>query len=494
MPSIIQLIPVVFFLCGYIPAVLYDYHMFQLNSYDIRIQIKWLIRNCIPGYLLRHIFVLYHCLRPHKVKKPLVYTNRLKRMLITNGILAAAGIALSCSWSFAGEALFLAGLFFLSPVLVMLSNIINAPLERAVKGWYIADTRSVLQKMPRLIVIGITGSYGKTSTKYFLYRLLSPKYNVLMTPESYNTPMGVVKTIRGQLKPIHEIFICEMGAKKTGEIKEICDIVHPACGIITSIGPQHLETFKSLDNIIKTKFELARALPGEGVIFLNYENEYIRNTPCAQKKLSYSRTVPGCDYSARNIKVSGAGSAFDLTLSNGEEYHFETRLLGLHQVENITGAIAAADYLGVAPEDLVVAVRRLQSVPHRLELINRQGITIIDDAYNANVSGTKAALEVLGMFDAVKILVTPGMIELGDKEDQYNRQFGVDAAAVCDYVILAGARQTKSILAGLKNAGYPEDKIYTAENLEGAFKKIDAIPARGLSKAVLLENDLPDNY
>ncbi|MFP3089321.1 UDP-N-acetylmuramoyl-tripeptide--D-alanyl-D-alanine ligase [Treponema sp. TIM-1] len=491
---IVRLIPITVFLCCYIPAVLYDYHIFQLNSYDIGTQLKWLARNGMRGYLLRHIFVLYHCFKPYKVKKPLVYTSRLKRMLVTNGILVVAGITLSCFRSFAVGALLLAAIFFLSPVLVMLSNIINAPLERAINRWYIADARKILQKMPRLIVIGITGSYGKTSTKYFLYRLLSPKYNVLMTPESYNTPMGVVKTIRGQLKPIHEIFICEMGAKKTGEIKELCDIVHPKYGIISSIGPQHLETFKSLDNIIKTKFELARALGGGGVIFLNYENEYIRNTPCAQKKVSYGRTMVGCDYLSRNIRVSGAGSAFDITLSDGGEYHFETKLIGLHQVENITGAIAAADYLGVKPEDLVVAVRRLQSVPHRLELLSRRGITIIDDSYNANVSGTKAALQVLGMFDAFKILVTPGMIELGDKEDEYNRQFGIEAAAVCDYVILAGARQARSILAGLKSVGYPEEKIYIAENLEEVFTKIDAIPAGRASKVVLLENDLPDNY
>lgn len=494
MPVMVRLIPVAVFLCAYIPAVLYDYHMFQLNSYDIKTQIKWLARNSIRGYALRHILVFYHCLRPQRAKKPLVYTNRLKRMLLTNGLLTAAGVAFSCFRGLAGEALVLGGLFFLSPVLVMLSAVINAPLERAVNLWYIADARRILQKMPRLIVIGITGSYGKTSTKYFLNRLLSQKYNVLMTPESYNTPMGVVKTIRGQLKPIHEIFICEMGAKKRGEIKELCDIVHPAYGIISSIGPQHLETFKSLDNIIKTKFELARALSPGGVMFLNYENEYIRNTPCTPKTVSYGRTIPGCDYSARNIRVSGAGSAFDITLAGGGEYRFETKLLGLHQVENITGAVAAADYLGVEPEDLVAAVRRLQSVPHRLELTTRRGLTIIDDAYNANVSGTKAALDVLGMFDAVKILVTPGMVELGDREDQYNRQFGIDAAAVCDYVILVGARRTRSILGGLKSVGYPEEKIRVAENLDEAFKEINTIPAGGLPKVVLLENDLPDNY
>jgi UDP-N-acetylmuramoyl-tripeptide--D-alanyl-D-alanine ligase len=489
-----RLVPALIFLCAYIPAVLHDYHIFQLNSYEIKTQAKWLARNWPRGYLLRHILVFYFCCKPPRAKKPLVYTRRLVRMLFTNGLLATAGVALACFRGGAAGVFGLAALFFLSPVLVMVSAIINAPVERAVNRWYIADAQRILQKMPRLIVIGITGSYGKTSAKYFLTQLLSQKYNVLMTPESYNTPMGVVKTIRGQLKPIHEIFVCEMGAKKTGEIRELCDIVHPACGIITSIGPQHLETFKTLENIISTKFELSRALPKGGVMFLNYENEYIRNTPCAGKILSYGRTVPGCTYMARNIRVSGAGSAFDITLANGGEYHFETKLLGLHQVENITGAVAAADFFGVPPEDLVVAVRRLRNVPHRLELLCRNGLTIIDDSFNANVSGTRAALEVLGMFEGLKILVTPGMVELGDQEDVYNRQFGSAAALVCDYVILVGARQTRSILAGLKSASYPEEKIYVVQNPQEAFKKIDAIPERGSPKVILLENDLPDNY
>jgi UDP-N-acetylmuramoyl-tripeptide--D-alanyl-D-alanine ligase len=491
---IARLLPIAVFLCWYIPVILYDYHMFQLNSYDIGTQIRWLARNSIRGYLFRHILTPYYVFKPQKAKKPLVYTGRLKRMLLTNGLLVAAGITASCFLKFSGQILSLAGLFFLSPALVILSNILNAPLEQGINFWYIADARRILRKMPRLIVFGITGSYGKTSTKYFLYRLLSSKYNVLMTPESYNTPMGVVKTIRGQLKPIHEIFICEMGAKKTGEIKEICDIVHPKYGLLSSIGPQHLETFKSLENIIKTKFELARALPQGGIIFLNHENEYIRNTPCTAKTIFYGRGGPDCDYSARNIRVSDAGSTFDITLSRGGEYHFETKLIGGHNVENITGAVAAADYLGVVPEELIIGVRRLQSVPHRLELISRKGMTIIDDAYNANVHGTKAALEVLKMFDAFKILVTPGMVELGNMEDSYNRQFGIAAAQACDYVILVGERQTRSILAGLKSADYPEEKIFIAENLEEVFTKIDAIPATGFSKVVLLENDLPDNY
>ena len=130
----------------------------------------------------------------------------------------------------------------------------------------------MLQSCSNITVIGITGSYGKTSVKFYLNKLLSAKYNVLMTPESFNTPLGVVKTIRTSLKATHEIFICEMGAKNINDIKEICDIVHPKHGVITSIGPQHLESFKTVENVVKTKFELADAIDKNGMVFLNYEN------------------------------------------------------------------------------------------------------------------------------------------------------------------------------------------------------------------------------
>jgi UDP-N-acetylmuramoyl-tripeptide--D-alanyl-D-alanine ligase len=368
------------------------------------------------------------------------------------------------------------------------------PIEKGINRWYINDAKKILKGMGKLVVIGITGSYGKTSTKYFLNKVLSSKYNVLMTPESYNTPMGVVKTIRTQLKSFHEIFICEMGAKYTGEIMEICDIVNPKYGIITSIGPQHLETFKFIENIIKTKFELAAVLPDDGVIFLNYGNEYIRNAVLNKKKVSYAVSSLGCDYEAKNIHVSNAGSAFDVTLACGRECHFETKLIGIHNVENITGSIAVADYLGLDPGDIIMNVRRLESVPHRLQLLNRRGMTIIDDAFNSNISGAKTALDVLNTFDGFKILVTPGMIELGSLQDTYNREFGMKAAGICDYVILVGAKQTGSILEGLRYGNYPGEKAFVAETIEEAFKKLEVINSRGLQKIVLLENDLPDNY
>ena len=157
--------------------------------------------------------------------------------------------------------------FLLVNFLVLLSDIINSPAEKAVKSYYINDAKKILASRKNLRIIGITGSYGKTSCKYFLTKLLSPKYNVLMTPASYNTPMGVVKTIREQLKNSHEIFVCEMGAKNLGDIKELCELVHPQTGLISSIGPQHLESFKSIENVVKTKFELYDEVIGKGKMY-----------------------------------------------------------------------------------------------------------------------------------------------------------------------------------------------------------------------------------
>lgn len=314
-----------------------------------------------------------------------------------------------------------------------------------------------------------------------------------MTPESYNTTMGVVKVVRGQLNATHEIFLCEMGAKNVGEIKEICDIVKPKHGIITSIGPQHLETFKSIDNIIKTKFELADSLPdNDGIIFLNYDNEYIAKHECNKNKVTYS-LGSGTDYYADNIFVSENGTQF--TVHNGnEEKQFATKLIGSHNVQNIVGAIAVANTLGVPFADLVMPVKRLECVPHRLQIIKGTNKTIIDDAFNSNPTGAKAALDTLAVFDGFKILVSPGMVELGEKEYELNKHFGEQAAEICDFVIAVGERQAVPIVDGLKAKGYPEEKTYVAKNLNEALAKVENIKTGGEKKIVLLENDLPDNY
>lgn len=166
----------------------------------------------------------------------------------------------------------------------IVANVINHPMEAGINQHYINDAVKA-EKRPGLTVISVTGSYSKTSVKFYLQTLLQEKYNVLVTPESFNTPMGVVRTIRGSLKPTTEIFVCEMGARHVGDIKEICDMVHPNHGVITSIGPQHLETFFNMENIQKTKFELADALPEGGMLFLNGDNDYIQQQAASPRMI-----------------------------------------------------------------------------------------------------------------------------------------------------------------------------------------------------------------
>ena len=254
--------------------LLFYMHMFQLNSYFLKKYGNWMKVN-IKKILLRSINIIIPTLillfnnniariisiiilaisilanlPKSKAKIPLKFTNRVIRMFITQAILITIICIISNNYITFGV------LNIIAFGLCIIANIINYPIEYGIRKHYINDAKKILKNMPNLIVIGVTGSYGKTSVKNFLVKTLSAKYEVLTTPKNYNTTMGVVKTIREELKPIHQIFVCEMGATKIGDIKEICDIVNPKFGVITSIGPQHLESFKTIEDIIKTKFEL----------------------------------------------------------------------------------------------------------------------------------------------------------------------------------------------------------------------------------------------
>lgn len=495
----------------------YFTHMLQLNSYRTERYRSWCqkheqklvnVRRLLPVLLVAVTFLLPHKYGidffggaavllltavlnfPQKAKKPLVLTPRVWRLFATQAVLLAA-ILLIGYFTDALRSLMLIGL--LSLVIWFwtgLANVINQPLEKAIAGRYVRDARRRLEAMPALTVIGITGSYGKTSTKNFLHDLLAVQYNVLMTPESYNTTMGVVRTVRERLRPSHEVFIAEMGAKNPGDIKEICDLVRPRYGILTSIGEQHLETFKTIDNIIATKFELADAIPEDGCIFLNADNLYIRSHPVTARAVTYG-TQPdsGAAYMASDIAVDEHGCAFTVTAPDGERQRFSTKLLGAHNIQNLTGCIALAHELGIALEKLVYPVRMLKPVEHRLQLLPNG---FIDDAYNANPAGFRSALDVLAGFAAQRVLVTPGMVELGDREEALNRELGEYAASRCDYAVLVGERQAPPLREGLLAGGFPEKRIFVAKTLQEGLAHLQQLPAG--PRIVLLENDLPDNF
>lgn len=516
-----MLIWFVTYMTGAVLYEIYIVHMFQQNSYKPREYREWmqvhsnvgrllgkslyavislplvLVGNlgCLIGAIVMNMMTIL-VNKPRQAKKPLVYTMRVRRMLVTTAVLYMIGMLVSLTageyWVRAGECILLV-LFLLQPFLILLVNWINRPVEQAIDRHYVSDAARILREMPDLTVIGVTGSYGKTSVKYFLNTLLSSKFNVLQTPGNYNTTLGVVRTIREQMKPFHEIFICEMGAREVGDIKEICDLVHPDYGIITSIGPQHLQSFHTVENIIATKFELADAVPAEGKVFLNYDNNYIRGHKIDKNVVSYGTAGAAIDYRAYDITVSPNGSTFKMKDAQGEEFEFHTRLVGNHNVQNIAGAIAVAHTLGIPMEKLRYPVKQLESVPHRLQLSRQGGRILLDDSYNSNKNGFMAALDTLAMFKELRILMTPGMVELGEKQYSENKEVGVYAADKCDYAVLVGREQTKPIQDGLLEAGFARSRMIVVDTLQEAFQMVNAIPDEK-QKVVLIENDLPDNY
>lgn len=557
---IMTLITFILAVPAYWLALRYNMHMFQLNVYKNGEQINWIGKNIRLQWILLFamgfgfisimltalgspainvicviviwltlavITAVYRLLKEMNSKKPLVFTARVKRMMAT--IILISVLMIMAPFIFDIFARDVSGYVNPAPLngfllwlvgsqifMNMIACVINSPIEKAVNNYYLNDAKRILAENPDLTIIGVTGSYGKTSVKFYLETLLRIKYSVLVTPESYNTPMGIVKTIRGRLKRSHEIFVCEMGARYVGEIKEDCDIVHPMHGIITSIGPQHLDTFESIENIKKTKFELADSLPEGGKLLLNGDNEYINEyldlLKSSGEKLHAAYSDPvmyhagdsaygeesekedtKLGYYASDIKLTSRGTEFTANAPDGESCAYDMKLVGAHNIINVMGALAMAHELGIPLADLRIPVRRLQPAQHRMEMKEQAGATIIDDAYNSNPIGSKAAVETLAMFDGLRILITPGMVELGKDEAEYNRKLGTYAASCCDFALLVGRRNRDAIRGGLLGEGFPEDKCLEFDKVEDAIEYAYGIKSDN-HKYILLENDLPDNY
>jgi len=426
-----------------------------------------------------------------KDKKPLVITSRVKRIFFAGAaIFLLVAILTNINILY---VILVNTLVVFAYYLVILINILNKPVEKIIQDRFARKAKKKLKQMSNLKIIGLTGSYGKTSTKYILSTILAQKYNVLKTPVSYNTKMGISKTINENLKNTDDVFVCEMGADEVGEIKELCDLVNPDIGIITSIGPQHLETFGSLENIKKTKFELVDSLTESGMAFLNYDDENVKSMKTDKNKITYG-TDNTCDYYAKDINLEEFGSKFKIHTKDNSEIEVTTKLLGEHNIVNIVGAVAIAKELGLTDKEIQLGIRLLKPVEHRLELKQHaNGTIIIDDAYNSNTKGAQMAVEVLGRFkNRKRILVTPGIVELGDKTYEYNKTFGNQAASNCDYAILVGQKQAKPIYDGLMEKKFNRENIFITDNFKQAMEKMNEL--MDSNTVILLENDLPDNY
>ena len=448
-----------------------------------------LIGECVLCLCAAVLFILQE--QKKNYIKPLVYTARVKRQIIVMVILSALLIA--CMFIFRLELLALCIALLMPWLLIYPMALITSPVEAAVRNHYLNEAKQILADHKDLIKIGITGSYGKTSTKNIMQAMISEAYNSLMTPASYNTPMGITRTIREMLKPIHQVFICEMGADHVGDITELMEFVHPTVGVVTTIGPQHMATFGSQENITNEKMQMIELLPADGLGIMNYDNDLIRNYKVKNnvKTVTYGIHSEDVDYRAVDIEYHRAGSRF--TVVNGEErIPIETRLLGEHNIQNILSAIACARYLGVSWKVIQRAARTMKQVEHRLEIKTINGRRFIDDAFNSNPSGSAMALEVLSTMPARRLIVTPGMIDLGKIQDETNREFGRKMKGKADTVVLVGKNQTQPIYEGLKEPGFDMDQVVVFDTVREALAFVYASTTP--EDTILLENDLPDAF
>ena len=496
-------------------------HMFQQNRYELGRLYKWVreswrtnaegavvplaltVIGLLAGLLFKGllqmliliavlVFMALYLYADEKKKnyiKPLVYTARVKRQIAVLAVLALILILL---------VLKLPPLYaltaYLGPwLLIWPMALITSPLEAAIRQKYLNEAKAILKDHKDLIKIGITGSFGKTTTKNIMQAMLSEQYNSLMTPASYNTPMGITRTIREMLKPIHKVFVCEMGADHVGDITELMEFVKPQIGVVTSVGPQHLNTFGSQENITREKMQVIEMLPADGFGIMNYDNDFIRNYPVKNtvEKVTYGVHSRDTDYYADEITYTSSGSIF--TVVHGDErVQLETKLLGELNILNILSAVACARYLGVDWNVIARAVKTMKQVEHRLELKMINGHRFIDDAFNANPTGSAMALDVLSMMPGTRWIVTPGMIDLGSRQEEINRNFGKNMKGKADEVILVGRTQTKPIHAGLQEAGFDMDHVYVVDTVKEAFAIVYS--QADADDTILLENDLPDAF
>ncbi len=472
-------------------------HVFQLEGYKRSRFLRW-----CRAHPRRARF-----LAEPPVKKPLVMTGRAVRILGVATALSELGVLLP-----AGAAHLFAGgwpadvltwcaatiaVVAATPRVLVAADWLLSPLQRLINGRYLRAARRVLQDV-RPLVIGVTGSFGKTSTKFAVAGALGAPDEVLATPGSYNTPLGVCRAINERLGPTHRAFVVEMGAYVRGDIAELCRFVEPRIAVLTSIGPAHLERFGSMEAIASAKYEIVESLPPDGVAVMNVDDEIVRVLADATTRVRVVRygldAVGAPDITARSVRAEPSGSSFSIhDLREETSVTVSTRLLGRHAIGHVLAAVAVAREAGRPLRELVTPIEKLRPVEHRLQIIEGTGgITVIDDAYNSNPEGAADALDVLHAIPArQKVVVSPGIVELGSLQVEANERFGEHAARVADVVVVVAAVNREAIAAGAARANGSVD-IVEVDSLDEARQRLARLLRPGA--VVLFENDLPDQY
>ncbi|MFO8030631.1 MAG: UDP-N-acetylmuramoyl-tripeptide--D-alanyl-D-alanine ligase [Cyclonatronaceae bacterium] len=454
-----------------------------------------------------------------KVKKPLVYTPRVIRLTLVFALLAVWIPLLGTAYSFYSGTLFpnmyvlviaWAMTDLVLPYLLLLAAAVIYPVEMLIQYRFKKKARRKIAAMADLTVIAITGSYGKTSTKFLLDAVLKERFRVCTSPGSYNTPMGICKVINNDLQAGDQVLILEMGARYEGNIDELCRIARPDVSVVTNVGVAHLESFGSKEAIARTKSAVVRHLLPGGIALLNGDDPRVRAMAdrkdithvmagiSREQNRIYAENITydekGCSFELNVKQGAHPGSATSAVWEQGATEQVTMALLGEHSVQNALLAAGTGLVMGLRSATVKVGLQKARPVEHRLELKKRNGVLVIDDAFNSNPIGAKNAVSILSGFSTgKKYVVTPGMIELGDLQEAENRDFGRHMAQhPPDHVYLVGPVQTHPVYEGLVEGGYPEDGITVVNSL---FEANDLLRDRlREGDVVLYENDLPDSY
>jgi len=485
--------------------ITYQLYLLQLENYNLKRYLRLLPK------------ALFY--RKKDMRQKLVWTPKL--LALTNLaflLIAPASLFYVVFIGIEGDllsififAMFLVLCLFFYPIFLIIAALILIFPETIVKKRIVAHATERMKKFPNLKVIGIAGSYGKTTMKEAIGAVLNEKYRVLKTPENINTPLGIAELIQNKLDGSTDIFIVEMGEYERGDIEEICKMVRPELGVITGINEAHLERMGSLENTVKTIFELAENVSENGKIFLNADDELIVKNYgryAGKKETAFYTALTSdlCKYKIERINFSEDGSGYDFEVvaeSNGSIYspqggeslgEFHISLLGEYAIGTAMAGIIVGQALNMDIADIKAGIWKIKPSKHRLEPVpTTNGVTVIDDSYNGNPAGALAAMEVLSKFEGRrKIYVTPGLVEMGPAAERVHTELGRRLGMFADIAILIKNSVTQYIMKGLESSGFNMKNAIVFESAVEAHARLADILKPG--DVVIFQNDWPDNY
>jgi UDP-N-acetylmuramoyl-tripeptide--D-alanyl-D-alanine ligase len=420
----------------------------------------------------------------HKIRKPLKWTNKIKLIFSLTTLFFLATIFFGFFYSI--YIIIISSIIYFRFTFIYLIGTMELiyPIDFLVKKIIIFLAKNKLKKNNNIKIIGIAGSYGKTGMKDLVATVLSEKYLVVKTPESFNTPIGIAKTILNRIDKRTEILIVEMGEYYPGDIKNICSIASPQIGIITGINEAHLERLKSIDNSIKTIFEIAQNMRPDGLLIMNGVDTNIKN--------NYKRFIK-----KQEVYFYHNKGKFKFN-EDAPGYIYQKiffPILGEYNLDKIDGIIYLAKKLGLTTQEIESGLKKIRTPAHRLQpVLNREkNILVIDDSYNGNPDGVEEGIKTLSLFKKRrKIFLTPGLVEIGNKSRDVHQRIGQRLNDVVDLVILVKNSVTPYIEEGLINAGFSKNNIIWFDSMMEAQNNLGAILRSG--DVVLFQNDWPDNY